>query len=321
MIVDLHPSEEQQLIEDSVTALLRQKLPVERLRDPASHGGAAERAAWRDFAELGLFGLGLAEDLGGVGLGPAEEALAGRALGRHLASPCLVAQMIAPHFAEDADLRALLVAGSRRAAFANMLSPGKAQLIDAQEAEWLVLFGQGAALVPASAASKGVAGLDETLCLAHADMKETMTARGPGALRASLLLAAYLTGIAEASQALAVDYAKTREQFGQPIGAFQAIKHSCADMAVRSAAAAAQVFHAAIILGRGGDDEAEVAAARLLAADAALGNAKANLQIHGGMGFTAECDAHLFLKRAHVIAMLGSSRRAEQARLLPARQI
>jgi alkylation response protein AidB-like acyl-CoA dehydrogenase len=64
------------------------------------------------------------------------------------------------------------------------------------------------------------------------------------------------------------------------------------------------------------DDSAEVAAARLLAGDAALANAKANIQIHGGMGFTAECDAHLFLKRAHLVAILGSNRRAEQSRLL-----
>jgi alkylation response protein AidB-like acyl-CoA dehydrogenase len=316
MIVDLHPSEEQQLIEDSILTLLRQALPIERLRDSASHGGAAEHAAWRDFAELGLFGLGVAEDLGGVGLGPAEEALAGRALGRHLAAPSLLAQMIAPHFAEDADLRTMLVAGSRRAAFANLLSPGRAQLIDARDAAQIVLLGHGVALVPAPAASTPVAGLDETLVLAHAAIDSAPTARGPGALRASLLLAAYLTGIAEAAQAMAVDYARTREQFGQPIGAFQAIKHSCADMAVRSAAATAQVFHTAITLGHSEDDEAEVAAARLLATDAALANAKANLQVHGGMGFTAECDAHLFLKRAHVLAVLGSSRRAEQARLL-----
>jgi alkylation response protein AidB-like acyl-CoA dehydrogenase len=316
MIVDLHPSEEQQLIEDSVTALLRQKLPVERLRESASHGGAAERAAWQDFADLGLFGLGLAEDLGGVGLGAPEAALAGRALGRHLASPALLAQMIAPHFAEDADLRNLLVAGTRRAAFANLLSPGKAQLIDADDADHLVLLAGGTVLVPAPSDPEPVAGLDETLAFAHAAVAATASIRGPAALRVSLLLAAYLTGLAEAAQAMAVDYAKTREQFGQPIGAFQAIKHSCADMAVRSAAAAAQVFSAAITLGRGRDDEAEVAAARLLAADAALANAKANLQIHGGMGFTAECDAHLFLKRAQVIAMLGSSRRAEQTRLL-----
>lgn len=316
MIVDLHPSEEQQLIEDSVTALLRQKLPVERLREPASHGAAAERAVWQDFADLGLFGLGLAEALGGVGLGAPEEALAGRALGRHLASPALLAQMIAPHLAQDEDLRAALVAGTSRAAFANLLSPGKAQLIDAAGADHLVLLASGAALVPAPGDAEPIAGLDETLAFAHAAIAENAATRGPATLRVSLLLAAYLTGLAEAAQAMAVDYAKTREQFGQPIGAFQAIKHSCADMAVRSAAAAAQLFSAAITLGQGRDDEAEVAAARLLAADAALANAKANLQVHGGMGFTAECDAHLFLKRAHVIAMLGSSRRAEQARLL-----
>jgi alkylation response protein AidB-like acyl-CoA dehydrogenase len=54
----------------------------------------------------------------------------------------------------------------------------------------------------------------------------------------------------------------------------------------------------------------------MLAARAAIDNARANIQIHGGMGFTAECDAHLFLKRAHLMALLGSSRAAERLRLL-----
>ncbi|MGJ3627928.1 acyl-CoA dehydrogenase family protein [Sphingomonas sp. MMS24-JH45] len=134
----------------------------------------------------------------------------------------------------------------------------------------------------------------------------------------SLLLSAYLTGVAQASTAMAVAYAGTREQFGQPIGAFQAVKHICADMATRAAAAEAQTFFAAATFGRGADDGAEVAAARLLAADAALANAKANIQVHGGMGFTAECDAHLLLKRAHLVARLGSDPAKDRIRLIKA---
>ena len=63
------------------------------------------------------------------------------------------------------------------------------------------------------------------------------------------------------------------------------------------------------------DDAVEAAAARMLAKRAALDNAKANIQTHGGMGFTAECDAHLFLKRAMVMDMLGSDARARRAAL------
>ncbi|MDB5583596.1 MAG: hypothetical protein JWR80_8772 [Bradyrhizobium sp.] len=318
MIVDLTFSEEQQLIDDSVRALLAERLPVDRLRDLASHGGAAEHEAWAKLAELGLFGLGLAETEGGLGLGVPEEALVARTLGSHLASPSVIAQMLAAHLATDEALRSAFVAGETHAAFANAIDARSAHLLDHGGAEQLVLLSGGVALIGRSAAADPVAveGIDETISLDRVRGDFVAVPRGAEADRASLLLAAYLTGIAQATRDMAVAYACTREQFGQPIGAFQAIKHQCADMTVRAAAAEAQVFHAAITFGQGVDDTAEVAAARLLAGDAALANAKVNIQIHGGMGFTAECDAHLFLKRAHLIAILGSNRRVEQSRLL-----
>jgi len=316
MIVDLLPSEEQQLIDDSIRSLLAERLPVSRLRETAAHGAASEREAWTALADLGLFGLGLAEEKGGLGLGAAEEALAARALGRHLVSPSVLAQMLAPHLAPDDDLRAGLVAGAVRAAFCNVIAPDAVQLIDAEGAEKVVLLANGATLADMPATAFRIDCIDETIVIARPEGAFADPPRDGNADRISLLLAAYLVGIGQASLDMAVGYALTREQFGQPIGAFQAIKHMCADMAVRAAAAEAQVFHAAITFQAGVDDSAEIAAARLLAGDAALANAKANLQIHGGMGFTAECDAHLYLKRAQVVSMIGSSRRAEQDRLL-----
>ena len=315
MIVDLLPSEQQQLIEDSIRGVLAARLPVSRLREAASHGAAAERAAWDSLAELGLFGLGVAEARGGLGLGAAEEALAARALGRHLVSPAVLAQMLAPHVADDDGLRDALIAGDVRAAFCNA-EGAILQLIDSEEARYGLLLGDGIGLIDLPTITSQIACLDETIAMGRGAGALLGTPRSIEADRASLLFAAYLVGIAQAALDMAVDYASTREQFGQPIGAFQAIKHICADMAVRAAAAESQVFHAAITFAAGVDDRAEVAAARLLAGDAALANAKANLQIHGGMGFTAECDAHLYLKRAHVVSVLGSSRRAEQGRLL-----
>jgi alkylation response protein AidB-like acyl-CoA dehydrogenase len=319
MMIDLALSDDQRMIEDGVRDFLRDHLPVERLREPKNHGGAAERALWQELSDLGLFSLGSAEQLGGLGLGLAEEALAARALGLVLASPTVLAQLASPHFATDDALRAELVAGTAQAAFANCLGDGTAHLIDGGEAaQVLLLSPEGAMLLPRGAVgeTQPVAGMDETVTLARASVPSDLPARCALADRTSLLISAYLTGIAQATTSMAVEYAKTREQFGQPIGAFQAIKHHCADMASRAAAAEAQCFYTAVAFGNGLNDASEIAAARILAARAAIDNARANIQIHGGMGFTAECDAHLFLKRAHLMALLGSSRAAERGRVL-----
>lgn len=92
-----------------------------------------------------------------------------------------------------------------------------------------------------------------------------------------------------------MQHARTREQFGQPIGAFQAVKHLCAQMLVRVEVARAAVYAAAVTA-----DPLDVAAARLLADEAAVRGARDCLQVHGGMGFTWEADVHLYLKRAWV---------------------
>ena len=322
MIVDLHPTDDQLLVEESVAGLLARRLPVDRLRYPAAGQAATEHAIWDEFAEIGLFGLGLPEASGGVGYGLPEEVLVARALGRHLGSPAVLATMVAAHLAAEAAEAGLLLgilAGHVRAGFAQTVAEGELQLIDAGRADRLVLLGpQGAVLIDATSLSKRrtVQSIDETLALERAGLPALGASDPAIADRASLLLAAALVGIAQATLDMAVDYAGTRQQFGRPIGAFQAIKHLCADMAVRAAAAEAQLFHAAATAGLVADGEAEIAASRLLAADAALANAKANIQIHGAMGFTAECNAHLYLKRAHVLAMLGSSRGRELRRVL-----
>ena len=319
MIIDLHPTEDQQLIADSIGGFLADTLPVSRLRDSASHGAQAETALWSDLAGLGLFGMGLSEDDGGAGYGLPEEVIAARELGRVLASPAVLAQMAAARLA-DGDVRAALVAGTERAAFATTAPGGQVLMFDGADADHVVLLGRGAKLVPVSAFDwSPAAGMDDTVDVQRAAiLVDDHDDRDANADRISLLLAAALAGMAHAATALAVDYASQREQFGQPIGSFQAIKHSLADMRVRADAADAQTCVAAVMFGEGhSDDRREIAAARWLAGDAAITNAKAGIQVHGGMGFTAECDAHLFLKRAHLFAALGSSARSEERRLLP----
>jgi alkylation response protein AidB-like acyl-CoA dehydrogenase len=122
-------------------------------------------------------------------------------------------------------------------------------------------------------------------------------------LLGSLLSSAQLVGNSEASTALAVDYAKQREQFGRPIGSFQGIKHLLADSYVRTEVARSAVWAAGVIVDEpdAGDLRRAVAGARVLAARAGTENAKTCIQVHGGMGFTWEVDAHLYLKRAIVL--------------------
>jgi alkylation response protein AidB-like acyl-CoA dehydrogenase len=125
-------------------------------------------------------------------------------------------------------------------------------------------------------------------------------------LEGAALASGMLLGIAEATQGLATPFAKGREQFGRPIGSFQAIKHLLADCYVRQELARAAVYAAGATLDDPvvGDPARAVASAKLVAGEAALRNARACIQVHGGMGYTWEVPAHLFLKRTWLLASL-----------------
>ncbi|MDX3069649.1 acyl-CoA dehydrogenase family protein, partial [Streptomyces sp. ND04-05B] len=119
---------------------------------------------------------------------------------------------------------------------------------------------------------------------------------------AAAVLAAEAVGAADRALERTVAYARQREQFGRPVGAFQAVKHLCAELLVRVEVARAAVYAAAVTA-----DPVDIAAARLLADEAAVRGARDGLQVHGGMGFTWEADVHLCLKRAWVRAERGGS--------------
>jgi alkylation response protein AidB-like acyl-CoA dehydrogenase len=126
-------------------------------------------------------------------------------------------------------------------------------------------------------------------------------------LRLRLIDAACLAGIARAALDMGVAYALVREQFGRPIGSFQAIKHHCANMAIAASCARDQVSFAAVALHDQREDAAlQVECALWVAGSAALENAGKNIQIHGGIGFSDEADPHMLLKRAQLsIAIAG----------------
>jgi len=329
MITDLLPSDDQAAIRDSVVALLSREFPIARLHGDLASGAGVERARWGMFADLGLFGLAVGEQQGGAGFALPEQVTAAYELGRFLVSPTVLATMIAAGFAQGEMLESL-VAGDARVAFANPVSrlqihgggSAPVQLLDADGADFVLLWtDEGAALHAAPAPGPHVEALDETVSLQRAELAlggRIAATTGPDiARRGGLLLSAYLVGIAKATLEMAVEYSKSRVQFGQEIGAFQAIKHYCAEMARRAEAATAQTFYAALdATVRRDEDMFEAAAARLLAAEAAVDNARFNIQIHGAMGFTYEADAHLYLKRALLVSAILSDQRSEQRRIM-----
>src|SRR6202040_1547278 len=128
---------------------------------------------------------------------------------------------------------------------------------------------------------------------------------------ARAVLAAEAAGIAGETTELAAEYAKVREQFGRPIATFQAVKHHCANMLVAAELATAAAWDA----GRAGVADRDqlsytAAIAATLAIPAAVQNAQLNIQVHGGIGFTWEHDAHLYLRRAAAVAAVVDTEQA-----------
>ena len=133
---------------------------------------------------------------------------------------------------------------------------------------------------------------------------------------AVVALAAEQVGGAQACLDAAVEYAKVRVQFGRPIGSFQAIKHKCADMLLRIEAARSAAYHAMSVAAEGaGELPVSAALAAAYCSDAFTYAAKENIQIHGGIGYTWEHDAHLYLKRAKSSELLFGSPAGHRARL------
>jgi alkylation response protein AidB-like acyl-CoA dehydrogenase len=317
-MIDLTNSQEQDELMEWARGILTSELPDGRLLTSDLHTFPIEDLV-KTLGALGWFELSAPESLGGGGLGIPDEALVWRELGRAIAPGPLLSTTIAAHVAANngqGELAAALGRGDKVAGLAEVRPDGSVKILDAGPVEYLLV----ADLNSPSFALLDLANSDpiefepsidpyhdvafvETRTLPTPVLEERDSARELLAY-ARVLSAAFLTGLAEGARDRSAAYAKERIQFGKPIGTFQAVKHRCADTAVRSEAAWAQTAVAAIRLADAGAEEAEleVAAAKIVASDAAIRNSRDNIQNHGGIGYTFENDAHLYLKRSHIIA-------------------
>jgi alkylation response protein AidB-like acyl-CoA dehydrogenase len=282
---------------------------------------------WSDLAKLGWLGLHLPVEHGGSGYGLEELVIVIEELGRAVAPGPFVPTAIASATiaaAGSPELQARLLPGLADGSVTGAAALGGEVEVRGEKAYGSagVVLGGGLAdvlLVPVGddvavieRAGGGVqadvpTNLDPTRRAARVTLdgaNATVIPGAAGALRdlARLLLAAESTGVARECTQLASDYAKVREQFGRPIATFQAVKHHCANMLVATELATAAVWDAARAASTGGDQRSYTAAmAATLAIPAADLAAQLNIQVHGGIGFTWEHDAHLYLRRATAI--------------------
>ena len=277
---------------------------------------------WNLVGDAGWFGLGVSVEEGGAGGGIGELVALFREVGRSLVADPILGTVVAAQVAAELGERDLLE---------NLLS-GQYQLAlawpDASEhvanrmegryvGPWQVSGAHhGGGLLVVSRSWTGILlgnihertpidGIDPSFVRERVAGDFTVAAIYEGAKffwRIVTLLAATLVGVGESSRDLSVEYAKDRQQFGEPIGAFQAVKHRCADMAVRSESAWSLTCYAAASLE--GDQQLArlyASSAKVIAGRCAIQNAIDNVQNHGAMGFTDELGAHLLLRRAHAL--------------------
>jgi alkylation response protein AidB-like acyl-CoA dehydrogenase len=321
--MNLAPSQDQQAVAAMANEFLEQELPIARLRELAEDrdGPALDEHTWKRCAGLGWLALGLSEEAGGSGFGLPEEVMLFRELGRHLAPGPFLSSVIGARVAAAAGASELvnaIVSGERQVG----IEVGDIA-VNVRQADLILVIDTDAGELFTLKSVDPIDGIDPGSRFAQV-RKGAAVARAvdPHLLsRARVLVAAEQLGIIEAVRDMSASYAQTRVQFGKPIGAFQAVKHRCADMAIAAYATIGELFQAALLVEAGTEDAAFHAAnAYVLATNGAKVSTADNIQNHGGIGFTWEQDSHLFLKRALLLEhILGEQRKVYDTILAPKR--
>jgi alkylation response protein AidB-like acyl-CoA dehydrogenase len=323
---------EMQELHDELRAVARELL-----------GKSGTEVEWRQVADAGWPSLEVPEQLGGAGASFVETAIVLEELGRAAAQCRFLGTVLAvgalttlsPNDSRDALLER--IGSGAAAAFASGFTvsggavSGRAEFVpDAEGASTVLLLADdGGVPVIVTSPDLIVAAqpvLDETRALAVVSAEAaTVSERWPLTVapsvltdRAAVALACDSLGVADAMLSATVDYVKVRQQFGRPIGSFQAVKHACADMLVKTSVARQLVHTAVTQLADGDDASVAVSMAKSYACETAVDVVGKAMQLHGGIGYTWESGVHAYLKRAMLNrAMFGSP--AAHRKLLAAR--
>jgi alkylation response protein AidB-like acyl-CoA dehydrogenase len=314
-------TDDQQAIKSTARDFLAARYKPEKLRELAE-AGEYDDAIWTEIAELGWPGIFVDEGHGGQDLGQVELTIVQEELGYALAPTPFFSNAAAglaiAHGGSDAQRDRWLpgIASGEGRGTVGVVSNGGALVPDADTAELVVLVDNGSATAFETSAvqAEPVDTIDSTRRFFRVEANgggEPLEGDVDGALqRIEVALAAELVGVAQRTMEMAVEYAKERQQFGRPIGAYQAVSHRCAQMLLETEGARACTLYASWAA----DHEPEslplaASMAKAYASDAGWRVTASSLQVHGGIGFTWEHNLHFFLKRARTDgALFGSAR-------------
>jgi alkylation response protein AidB-like acyl-CoA dehydrogenase len=295
-------SEEQRELAATVRQLLAKRSDSAAVRSAAGSAEGYDTGLWAALCEqIGVAALAIPEEYDGFGASLVETAVVLEELGENLAPNPLLASTL--HAAQ------LLLHGTEA---------DRAELLPRLAAGEVRPFQLGRVLLEPDRTGDGRTGsMDQTLRL----RVEREPVEDPTDVRdiATALVTALQVGTMQRGLAMTVGYSKERVQFGRPIGSFQALKHRCADLAAELEAARSTAYYASWAVD-GAPEELPVLAplARAVCGEALSHIAAESIQLHGGIGFTWEHDAHLYFKRAKASELLAGGFRA-QRRLVGAR--
>ncbi|MEA2626963.1 MAG: hypothetical protein QOD06_3008 [Candidatus Binatota bacterium] len=342
-------SEEQELLRRSARELVAAEWPLEKTRAFIEHDARGhDPLAWKHLAEMGYLSLLLPADAGGQGLGAIELAVVCEEMGRACVPGPFLETVLAGALLAEAGghdpLVRRITSGDAVVTFARLDSPWASQsgprlrfrdgrvrgrkhfVAYAQEAEaLLVLVADGVALARAPFSTTPQETLDPAQRFSAVDLDHPaeLVANAEILERndrlAAVGAAAMLLGLADRSLEITLDYVRTRQTFGRPIGSFQALQHRLADTWVRVESARAAVYRGAWCVAAG-DPAAPLAAAtaKAYAGDTARQATGEAIQMHGGIGFTWELDVHLYFKRVKTLEQMYGSTEAHVERALTA---
>src|SRR5690242_1641416 len=340
-------SESQQILKDTARKFFAGESPIAAVRKAMETDTAHDAALWTKLAEQGFTGIITPEEYGGMGLGKVELALlleeAGYALlpGPFFSTVALAGSVIDACGSSEQKQKYLgrIAAGQARATLALVEAAGswdpdgltisaaggklngtKLFVTDAAVADFIVVVAADDVFIVEARAPglhiEPMKGMDLARKIYAVEFKNTPAEKlgGPSGLAAALnvataALCAEMTGGMQRALELTVAYAKTRKQFGKPIGIFQAVQHLCADMYLEAESSRSATYYAAWALEEHTADAAtSVSVAKMYASDAARNVGNRGIQVHGGMGFTWENDIHLYYRRAKASeTMLGDA--------------
>jgi alkylation response protein AidB-like acyl-CoA dehydrogenase len=330
-------SESQEFLKDSTRKFFAGECPSSEIRRLMETETGYDPQLWAKLTDQGYTGIIFPEEFGGVALGKVELMLLMEEAGHALlpgpffstvvlagtvidtvGSPLHKKKYLAPICAGRSRATVAILESSaswnvkdvQLTALDNKLTGEKLFVSDAAVADFiLVVAKNGVYAVEGNAPGLKITpmhAMDLTRKLYAIEFKDTPaeligpTSNLPRALDvASAALAAELVGGMQRTLDITVEYAKTRKQFGKPIGMFQAVQHQCADMYLETESARSAVYYAGWALEENARDaSAAVSIAKMYASDAGRTVGNRGIQIHGGMGFTWENDVHLYYRRA-----------------------